>query len=448
MAAFFARYPDGIATGAELTDALPDLMDAQEIAGLAAGMRTRLLAYLRHAIADFDTCTDLVLADLGYSANVQKALRCIFDREGIAIRLHGAYLITRDDAFDDLADGDTAEGLISDLVVTPHAKRMLTRNVSLLEQMCCSADGSVRDYSGDQVLREPDLRSAGQIALATEIQSGALAFAAGVRDLASRHALQPFAVPAAAARWCAATLGRLLLLPDDDELLLFGGFRHDFNLGTQAQASMLDGGLVKNLVIARGLPAACAAPEPPMWLAGSFATLSPAHGYLYLLFGANRLPPDVFGETPRGQLKAGLFSSGGGATMATVTVFRTGLNDLRLRIPVSRAMAITTIALPLATLAREGILHGVVMQTGETLSGAAKCDLATGIAEEKLVFAGLDRGGSHYRAQRDDGCLLISVDPLDDEIAIYTVAPTSLSHDRILAARGGTEHCPPATLKL
>jgi len=449
VAAFFAKHPDGIATGADLTDALPDLMQAHEIAGLAAGMRARLLGYLRHAIADLDTCSDLVLVDLGYSGNVQKALRRIFDLEGIAIRLHGAYLITRDDAFDDLADGDTAEGLISDLVVTPHAKRVLTRNVSLLEQMCCSAQGSVRDYTGSQALREPDLRSAGQIALTAEIQSGALAFATAARDLASRHALQPYAAPDVAARWCAATLGRLLLLPDDDELLLLGGLRHDLNLGTRTLVSMLDGGLVKNLVIARGFPAACAAPEPPMWLAGSLAALSPSYAHLYLLYGTNRLPPGVYGETPCAQLKVGLFDAGGGATMETVTVFLTGLNDLRLRIPMSRGMAITTIALPLAGIAREGILHGVVVQTGETLSDAAKCDLATAIAEEKLVFAGLDRSGSHYRAQSDDGCLLISVDPLDDEIAIYTVALTSLSHDRILAARhGGVAGSPWATLSL
>ncbi len=74
-----------------------------------------------------------------------------------------------------------------------------------------------------------------------------------------------------AARWCAATLGRLLLLPDDDELVLLGGFRHDVNLGTSALAPMLDGSFVKNLMIARGLLAAFAAPAPPMWLAGSFA---------------------------------------------------------------------------------------------------------------------------------------------------------------------------------
>jgi hypothetical protein len=146
-------------------------------------------------------------------------------------------------------------------------------------------------------------------------------------------------------------------------------------------------------------------------------------------------------------LKVGLFGAGGAASMETVTVFLTGLNDLRLRIPVSRAMGITTIALPLAGFAREGILHGVVVQTGETLGEAAASTRATAIAAEKLVFAGLDRSGDHYRAHDDSACVLIPVDPTNDEIALYTVALTSLSHDRILASRrGDAEGSPWATL--
>jgi hypothetical protein len=313
--------------------------------------------------------------------------------------------------------------------------------------LCCSAQGSVRDYTGSQALREPDLRPPEQIALTTDIQSGALAFATRARDLSKSHALQPFAVLPVSARWCAATLGRLLLLPDDDELALLGSLRHDLNLGTRTLVSMLDGGGVKNLAIARGLSAAFTAPEPPMWLAGSFAALSPSHAYLYLLHGVNRLPPDVFGETPCGRMKVGLFGAGGAASMETVTVFLTGLNDLRLRIPISRAMGITTIALPLAGFAREGILHGVVVQTGETLSDAATSQDPKRIAQEQLIFAGLDRSGNHYRAQDDDGCMLITVEPTSDEVALYTIALTSLSHDRILAARrGDAEGSPWATL--
>jgi len=418
VAAFFTRFSDGIATGAELADALPDLMDPREIAELAAGLRARLLAYLRHAIPGFDDCTDLVLADLGYSGSVQKALRRIFDQEGIAIRLHGVYLISLDDAFDDIADGDTAKGFISDLVVTPHVKRMLIRNIALLEQVCCSGDGSVRDYQDNQVLREINPRPIEQIQLAAEIQAGALAFAERAEELAFDYGLRPHAALDVAARWCTATLARLLLLPDDDELALLGGLKHDVNLGTHALAPLLDGGFVRNQLTARGLGAACASAEPPMWLAGSFATLSPSYAYLYTLFGANRLP----------------FRSNGDATMEAVTVHRTGLGELRLRVPVSRAMAVATIALPLAKLAREGILHGVTVQHGDSLREAAESQGVRSIADDRLVHAKLQRTGQAYRAEDDDGCLLIPVDPMVQDIAVYSIALTSLSHARILAA--------------
>jgi FMN phosphatase YigB (HAD superfamily) len=437
VARFFARYPGGIARGQELADALPDLMNADEVAVIAAGMRKRLLAYLRLSIAGFDSCTDLVLADLGYSASVQKAMRTIFDQEGLNIRLHGAYLLSRDDAFHDIANGDTAEGLISDLVVTPHIKQTMLGNVALLEQMCCSGQGSVRDYRGSDVLREIDTRPADQKALASEIQSGAIAFVIQSRELAPRYGLQPFAALDVAARWCAASLARLLLLPDDDELALLGGFRHDVNLGTQELAPLVDDEFARNQVIARGLPAACTALPPPMWLAGSFASLSPSHSFLYLLFGANRLPSNVFGEAARGTLQVGLFTERGEASAATVTIYHTGSGDLRLRIPISRHMAIATIALPLARFAREGILQGVVVQTGETIGHAMESQDARRVPWEKLVYAGLEQNGRHYRAHDDSGCLLIPVESPGDETAVYTVALTSLSHDRIVLAAGG-----------
>lgn len=444
---FFAQYADGIASGRELADALPKLMDQGQITDIADGVRARLLAYLHATIPDLDGCTDLILVDLGYSASVQKSLRRIFDREGIRIRLHGTYLLSLDDAFDDIADDDTAEGLISDRVVTPHAKRMLIRNVALLEQLCCSAEGSARDYRDGDVLREGDQRPATQLALTTEVQSGALAYALRGRELAPRYALQPYADQAVAARWAAAILGRLLLLPDDDELVLLGGIKHDVNLGTQALAPLLDANLINDCITARGLTAACTAPAPPMWLAGSFAALSPAHAYLYTLFGANRLPANVFGEAPCGTLQVGLFGRDGQAALEDIEVYHTGLGDLRLRIPLSRRMAIATIALPLAKLTQTGMLLGITVQLGESAVKAADSFDVKAVAEARLVYAGIERSGRHFEAPDKDGMLLIPVDDFDDDVAIYTVALTSLGHDRILTVENRTKlGAPSATL--
>lgn len=426
VAAFFAASPDGIVTGPEIAEALPGLMDASQIVELAADLRARLLAYLRHTIPGFDNCTDLVLADLGYSGSVQKALRRVFDLAGLKIRLHGAYLLSLDDAFDDVAERDSAAGFISDLVVTPHVKRMLIRNIALLEQICCSADGSVRDYDGDQVLREINPRPAGQIALAAEIQAGVMAFAESAEEVAREFCLDPYAAPDVAARWCTATLARFLLLPDDDELALLGELKHDVNLGTHALAPMIDSEFIRRQITARGLSAACASAAPPMWLAGSFARLSPSNAYLYTLFGANRLPADVFEESPCGQVQIGLFRANAAATLDTVTLYRTGLGELRLRIPVSRTMGIAVIALPLPKFAAEGLLHGVTIQSADDIRDAAESQDVAGVAADSLVYAGVQHNGAHYRIENDDACLLIPIVPMAHDIAIYSVAITPL----------------------
>jgi hypothetical protein len=357
---------------------------------------------------------------------VQKALRRVFDMEGIKIRLHGAYLISLDDAFDDVAEEDSAAGFISDLVVTPHIKRMLIRNIALLEQICCSADGSVRDYDGDQVLREINPRPASQIALAAEIQAGSVAFAESTEDVALDFGLAPYAAPDVAARWCTATLARFLLLPDEDELALLGGLKHDVNLGTHALAPMIDSDFLRRQITARGFSAACASAAPPMWLAGSFALLSPSNAYLYTLFGANRLPADVFEESPCGQVQIGLFRANAAATLDTVTLYRTGLGELRLRIPISRTMGIAMIALPLPKFAAEGLLHGVTIQSADDIRDAAESQDVVSIARESLISAGLQHSGTHYRTENDDACLLIPVAPMAHDIAIYSVAITPL----------------------
>ena len=437
VADFFNRLPGGRATGKQIAEAFPRLIDESQITGIAAAMRTSMLAYLRHRIADFDDCTDLVLVDLGYSGSVQKAMRRIFDSEGINIRLHGTYLLPLDDAFDGLAADDTVGGFISDLVVTPHIKRMLIRNVALLEQICCSGDGSVRDYLDGEVLREINLLPPEQLALTAEIQSGALAFINRAQEFAPRYRLQPYAAMDVAAKWTTAILGRLLLLPDDDELVMLGSLKHDVNLGTQSLAPMLDADAVRNLEFARGLLPAHAAPAPPMWLAGSFAALSPSHSYLYMLFGANRLPSDVVSDAKCGDLQIGLFSADGSASMETVSFYRSGMGDVRIQIPISSEMAVRTIAVPVAKIVPEGILRGVTAQAGATVRKAAQNPEIFRLPDSRLAAAGIERSGRYYRANDQDGCLLITVEETSHPVTIFSVTLTSLADHRMLAAHGG-----------
>jgi FMN phosphatase YigB (HAD superfamily) len=430
---FFARHPDGIATGEELADALPGLIGNDEIGVLAAEMRTELLRYLRREIPNFDDCNDIVLIDLGYSGSIQKALRRILDIEGIGMGLHGLYLLTMDDAFDDLADGDTAEGFISDLVVNPHAKRMLMRNVALLEQMCCAPTGSVRGYRGGDVLYEDNPQSPQQLAFGREVQAGVLAYVGAARQYSPAYALAPFANLNVAAQSVAAILGRLLLLPTDNELLLLGSLKHDVNLGTHALAPLLDGAFASRLQVAQSLPVACTAAAPPMWLAGSFAALSPLNNFLYMLFGSNQLPPDIFSDLKCGELEVGFFGADGSSNLAQANCYRTGLGDIRVRIPIARSMGIQLIVVPIAKLAREGLIAGPFLQCGLDVKEILKSTDVVMVPDQHLRHSGLERYGRYYRATQDDGALIIDASTQKSPVVIVSIGLTPLNGERVMA---------------
>ncbi|MEH2471069.1 FMN phosphatase YigB (HAD superfamily) [Nitrobacteraceae bacterium AZCC 2161] len=432
VAGFFASCPNGIASGRELADALPDLIDAGEIAVLAAGIRTDLLRYLRRQIVNFDDCRDLVIIDLGYSGSIQKSLRSIFDIEGLNIRLHGLYLLTTDESTDDLSGEDSFEGFISDMVVTPHVKRMLLRNVALLEQMCCAATGSVRSYRDGEALYEDNPQPLDQLDLGKQVQAGAIAFAAAAAELSPACRLAPFADLNVAARSAAAILGRLLLMPTDDELQLLGSLTHDVNLGTLALAPLLDGNFASGLHVAQAFPLACTATNPPMWPAGSFSALAPVNNFLYLLFGSNRLPSDIFDDVKCGQIAVGLFGADGSSSLVEVSCYRTGFGDMRVRIPIAHRMGIQCVVVPIAKLAREGLVSGPFMHGGKDVSEALQSVDIVPLQDEHVSHAGLVRSGRYFRATQDDGALVINVPPQTVPVVIVSIGLTPLSGDRVL----------------
>src|SRR5262249_3488164 len=143
---YFAACPDGISDGKSFAQALPDLLSGPDIAALADAMRDDLLAYLRQAVPDLATYSDLILVDLGYSGTIQRALRDVFDRSGLQHRLHGVYLATVDDSLIDLPEGDSASGFLDSSVIPPASKLFLLRNIAILEQIFSAPHGSVRRY--------------------------------------------------------------------------------------------------------------------------------------------------------------------------------------------------------------------------------------------------------------------------------------------------------------
>lgn len=433
VAGFFEKRPRGIVRGCDLADALPGLVNADEIGVLAAGIRTELLRYLRRQIPDFDACRNLVVVDLGYSGSIQSALRQIFDLQGLSVRLHGLYLLTTDESANEIADFDSFEGFISDLVVTPHVKRMLLRNVALLEQLCCAETGSVRSYRDGEALYEDNPQPHDQIALVQQVQAGAIEFAVAAGKLSPACGFAPFDNLTTAARSAAAMLGRLLLLPTDDELQLLGSISHDVNLGTLSLAPLLDADVVRGLQVAQAFPLACTAANPPMWPAASHSAVAPVHNFLYFLFGANRLPSDMFDDVRCGQVKVGMFATDGSSSLVEVTCYRTGFGEIRLRIPIARKMAIATVVVPIAALASEGLLSGPFLHSGQSVSDALHSAAVTALPEQYFSVAGLVRSGRHIRATQEDAALLIAVPPVDAAVTIISIGLTPVNGERVMA---------------
>jgi FMN phosphatase YigB (HAD superfamily) len=433
LAAFFARCPQGIATGRDLAVALPELLVTSDIAAIAAELRAELMQYLRLQIPGLDDGRDLVLVDLGYSGSIQKALRRIFDIEGIKVRLHGLYLMTLDDGFADCDDNDSYEGLISDLVVTPRAKRLLLRNIVVLEQICCSNAGSVRGYRDGRVQHEAHLLPDDQLALVREIQDGAAAYAKAVNELAPIIGMSPHADFDRAANTAAAILSRLLLLPTDNDLQLIGAFKHDVNLGTTHVTPLIDTRSMDAVQITRSLPDACVARYPAMWLAGSFAAMSPAQGFLYLLSGCNSLPGDLFGDVGCGELGVTLIDRRGKTSAVTVATYRNAFGEIRIRIPVSRGMAIRAMVLPVARLAVEAIVSGPFLQSATTVSEALGDDRIVLLEPSCVRLTAMTRSGRHYRSEGDAGALTIDLPESQAAVSVLSIGIAPIDGARILA---------------
>jgi FMN phosphatase YigB (HAD superfamily) len=428
---FFDRQPGGICTGQALAKKLPSLIGRGELHCLSTHMRDQLMVYLRNRIPDFDRLTDLVLVDLGYAGSMQKALRRVFDCEGISTRLHGLYLITTDDALSDIDDDDSAEGFLSEMVLRPQLSRGLLKNIALLEQLCSDPVGSVRNYVGGEVVREPDPRPAAQCALCEDLQEGALHFAKSVSEVAL--GFDPYEDGARSARLSAVMLSRLLLLPTDDELSLLGGIRHDVNLGTQALATMADPVAAHDVTLAQPLPTAFTRAWPPMWLAGSMAALSPGHGFLYAAFATGHLPADVFGDAKCGTLRIAL-TGRNGSVLVEASCFRTGFGDVRIKIPLAQNFDATLISVPLAHVASRGLLRGITFQSGKTIRDAAFNPKITRLVSCPASPDAVTIDGEYYSANDADGYVLIEVPKLADAAAIVAIEVTPLVGGRVMAS--------------
>jgi FMN phosphatase YigB (HAD superfamily) len=421
---FFAEQPAAWTTGAYFADAMPDLIGPEKMRELSQATRTQLLTYLRAMVPGFDDATDFVIVDLGYSGTIQRAFRGVLDRAGLTQRLHGVYLSTVDENFAVLPEGDSATGFVDDTVLTPVAKRVLLRNISLIEQFCCAPVGSVLSYDGADVLREDEVRAPAQIALCAEIQQACLDFVDLEASGRGGLDIDPFQDLERNRVWAAAILCRFVLLPGQEEQDLFGALKQDVNLGSRVLVDMIDLPRIEAMLQALPLPIASIASEPPMWLAGSMAAAAPLAGLAYTASGFGLVPSDLMADAGIGHVDVVVIKDGAGETIS-VACMMTGFGEIRLRIPILRRHTDSVIAIPLDKFMNAGAIRALTRQQGQTSFSTMMSRGIETLPMSSVRTLRAHSEGGRFRRTGPDGHLLLDVPASHEPISLLTllVAP-------------------------
>lgn len=421
ITAFFEGFIDGVTSGNTLAEALPDLISPQEVRQLSASLRDKLLAYLRAQVDGFDSCTDLILVDLGYSGTIQRAMRGLLDCASLQKGLHGVYVVSVDDNFIDFTGNDSVCSLIDDMVMPPMTKRALLRNISLFERFCAAPWGSVRSYDGGEVEREDELRSPKQMEFSDRMQVGCLSFGALYASIRRDWGIDPFAQVQNAQLWGAALLTRFLLLPTAEERRCMGGVQIDVNLGSKVIAPVMDAPYVERLMDTMPFPKVCNVPMPPMWLAGSIAEVSPFAGYAYAMAGFSLIPEDVLSDAPAGQITVVIITQEMDEITVPVGLTRTGFGDTRLRIPILKKHYTARIAVPLARIGQSGVVRSLTIQEGDSSVNALNDRQVRPLSLSGIDGMGAKLHGAYFRAVENDAHLLLTAPVSSHPLSILTL---------------------------
>lgn len=413
----------GVVSGTRFAEDVPGLLFRQDLVTFARETRARLLKHLHREIPDFDGLTDLVLVDLGYSGTVQKALRRALDLAGLPHRLHGVYVVTVDEDLEGIAAPDTAVGMISGTVMLPAVRHGVLSNIALFEQICSTDTGSVAEYdAAGNVVREDECRPAPQHRLCEAIRMGAVAYAA---------AKPP---QQCADIWAAATLARTLLLPTDAELELLSTLRHDVNLGTDQLAPLTSVETARAMLAAQPLPAALGHRIPPMWMAGSHASVSPLHGALFALHALGALPTETLGEAPVATVTVVIcYTDTNHSYPVSVPAVRGAFGELRIRVPLRGGGGPIAVAFPAKILPASGTVQGITFAHADSVADAMDEPVDARLPVSALKAVGMTLAGTVFTSGNDGGFLAVDVPEFSSSIGVVTIAVMPSGDLRLLA---------------
>jgi FMN phosphatase YigB (HAD superfamily) len=206
----------------------------------------RLVAHVRATVnpAPGDT---LMLIDLGYNGSVQNSIDDLL-RSELGVHVAGRYLLLCEKD----CPGLDKRGFIGLDDYDEQSLRTMVQNVTMLEQICTTAIGSVIDYEedGTAIRKAVDIKGA-QSVTREKIQQGCLRFAEAQRGAVIRKDLA-----GEISSWrkgAVAVLGRVMYLPLPHELAVVERFQHDANLGTERTVALFDPAFAEQGLRQRGL---------------------------------------------------------------------------------------------------------------------------------------------------------------------------------------------------
>jgi hypothetical protein len=425
---FFDAYPDKLCPGPDFAAAMPRLLGKKTLNRLSDTLRAALIEYLTVKLGPLDQITDLVLADIGYTGNIQKGLRRVFDLEGLNIALHGLYLMPHGEAFVDLPGEDSVSGYLDDTVLTPTMKRAVMRDAPLIEEFCCAPVGSTKGYIEGKEVREPEVRLPHEIAFCLEMQDETIRYFDAFRHQSRRFGIDPLRDFARYRAWTAAILARFVMMPTPLECQTFGPLMHDVSLGSRGLIATITTADIRNLMGALPFPTVCSIHHPPVWLGGSLAAHNAMAGMAYAVTGMGLPTDSMLNDVPVGDGEAILVKD---QRVQSLPVSRslTPFGDLRLRIPVLQRDGESVIALPLRAPMQKGVIRSLILQSGQDVAEATTTRYGERLGLDQIEAANAILDGSFFRGQGEDSLLLVKVPVLQQKISLVTILLTPLFED-------------------
>lgn len=204
----------------------------ENILAQAADLRRRLMRHLRGVGALDGAGGPLVLIDMGYAANIQRALHDCLRAEGVAVQTVGLYLVTSPGVVWAQQSGCRVLGYLAQNGAPADFMTLFARTPEVLELCAGDHRGSLVGFAADgQPELDVECYDQAQWRQMAAVQDGALAF---VRTWAAIGHPTP---PAEAVR---DRVRSLIRQPSAAEASMIGAWVYDTNGGSSASRSLTD----------------------------------------------------------------------------------------------------------------------------------------------------------------------------------------------------------------